>query len=483
MSTLTTRSIWFSLTALLLCSRLQAADGPSADQLLVNALNALGGQQSGLEITAKGWDACLGQAWSVKEGWARWELTDYRRTLDYKNGGTKHTALRRPAMDAGKIGGCGAQPNGGAAPQQSLVDGNSPWADQLVLWLTPQGFLQLFASTGKQAITRDGKGTTVLIPILRDEVTYPLSAHINSSNEIDLIRTRLDDPIFGDMQIEVEFGPYKQFGSVRFPGTWVLKQGGFPTLSLTIENAVATNDTVINTTPRRAAAPAPAPAAPFTSIGKGIYAIAGAYQSVAVEFEQFSVVIDGLQNDARVQDLIANVKKAIPNKPIRYVVSTHSHNDHANGLRQFAAEGATIITHEMNREFLRNALNTPRTLRIKPTEPNTVQVKLQTVKDRFVIEDKAGQRVEIYALGPSPHAADMLIAWLPSISTVVEADILQPWISPQFGGKNGPHPMLNYLDAELKKLKLTVKSFVPVHVPPQPPLMQRADLDAALQAR
>ena len=36
----------------------------------------------------------------------------------------------------------------------------------------------------------------------------------------------------------------------------------------------------------------------------------------------------------------------IPNKPIRYVVNTHAHFDHASGLAPIAAEGITIITHE-----------------------------------------------------------------------------------------------------------------------------------------
>ena len=48
----------------------------------------------------------------------------------------------------------------------------------------------------------------------------------------------------------------------------------------------------------------------------------------------------------------------------------------------------------------------------------------------------------------------MLIGYIPSTHTVVEADLLQPWISPQFGGKNGPHPLLVYLDQELKRLGL-----------------------------
>src|SRR5690606_22456027 len=111
-------------------------------------------------------------------------------------------------------------------------------------------------------------------------------------------------------------------------------------------------DTLENTLPQRGARPALANDGPaYEEIGPGIFAFHGGYQAVAVEFDDFSMVLDGLQSDARVQERIGLVKEAIPDKPIRYVLSTHSHFDHAYGLRQFAAEGATILTHHMNVVF------------------------------------------------------------------------------------------------------------------------------------
>ena len=59
---------------------------------------------------------------------------------------------------------------------------------------------------------------------------------------------------------------------------------------------------------------------------------------------------------------IAEAKKLIPNKPIRYVMNTHPHSDHTGGLPALVAEGATIVTQRNNEEFLEKALNTPRTL-------------------------------------------------------------------------------------------------------------------------
>ena len=67
-------------------------------------------------------------------------------------------------------------------------------------------------------------------------------------------------------------------------------------------------------------------------------------------------------NEARSLLYIAETKKLMPGKPIRYIMNTHPHSDHTGGLPAVVAEGATIITHENNQEFFERALNTPRTL-------------------------------------------------------------------------------------------------------------------------
>src|SRR5688572_11822063 len=74
-----------------------------------------------LEFTASGWEGCLGQPWNINGGWARWELTDYQRVIDYNTVTSIQTAQRRAAMDPDKIGGCGAQPNAEPVPQQSSI--------------------------------------------------------------------------------------------------------------------------------------------------------------------------------------------------------------------------------------------------------------------------------------------------------------------------------------------------------------------------
>lgn len=472
-----------TVTALLLTGSFLAFESVAQEvtpaQFRESALEALGGMDAtGVAFSGSGYDACLGQAWSVQEGWARWELTDYHRVIDYDQGASRHNTLRRAGMDPGRIGGCGAQQDVDPVQQQGYVDPAVSWSDQLMIWLTPHGFIELL-DDGQVEIADDDSGWRVTLRHNHENVDYTLIGDYNTAYELGSILTWVDDPVFGDMEVLAEFGPYQDHGDLSYPAYLNIRQGGFTTFHLDISEASLINDPL--EAPGNSRGRPPAPAAPdpaYEFIGDGIIAIHGAYQSVAVAFEEFTMVIDGLQSDARVEQLIETVEEAFPGKPIHYVLSTHSHFDHASGLRQFAALGATIITHAMNVDFFRDALSTPRTLRPDSSQPESVPLRLQGIEGRFVISDGSGQSVELYTLGPSAHAADQIIAYLPSIKTIVEADILQPWINPVFGG--GRHPFLVYLDEELNALGLDYESFVPIHVPPSPPLMERSALEQAL---
>src|SRR5204863_9947557 len=83
-----------------------------------------------------------------------------------------------------------------------------------------------------------------------------------------------------------------------------------------------------------AAAGAPAnPPATSEKLGDGVYLITGGYAVIAVDFKDYIALIECGQSEARALSVIEEAKKLIPNKPIRYVINTHSHFDHSSGLR------------------------------------------------------------------------------------------------------------------------------------------------------
>src|SRR5205085_9685638 len=91
------------------------------------------------------------------------------------------------------------------------------------------------------------------------------------------------------------------------------------------------------------------PAASSEKLGDGVYLITGGYVALAIDFTDHITIIESGQSEARGQAILAEAKRLIPNKPVKYVVNTHSHIDHSSGLRAAVGEGATILTYQLNK--------------------------------------------------------------------------------------------------------------------------------------
>ena len=103
-------------------------------------------------------------------------------------------------------------------------------------------------------------------------------------------------------------------------------------------------------------------AAQSEKLGDGVYLITGGYAVDRRRLQGSHRDHRGGQSEARGLAVIAEAKRLIPDKPIKYVVNTHSHIDHSSGLRAFVAEGATILTHQLNKAYLEKTLSLPHTL-------------------------------------------------------------------------------------------------------------------------
>ena len=191
---------------------------------------------------------------------------------------------------------------------------------------------------------------------------YKVVGYINNRNLVERVETWLENPIFGDMLVEAIYTEYRDANGVKYPATIVQKRGGQPTFEAQIlgvhanpANIAAAGDAAAGgrraRRPRRPAAPPAAAAGPTSEkLADGVYRINGAYNALAIEFKDHIVLFEGgPQNEARSLAIIAEAKKVIPNKPIRYGVLTHHHFDHTSGLPAVVAEGITIVTHDVNK--------------------------------------------------------------------------------------------------------------------------------------
>src|SRR5258708_7029155 len=190
--------------------------------------------------------------------------------------------------------------------------------------------------------------------------------------------------------------------------------------------------------------------------------------SVAVEFKDFIAVGEAPTSEARSSAVIAEIKKTIPNKPIRYVVVTHHHVYPSGRIRTYAAEGATVITDDHNKDYFQKVVLGPQSRAIEPdrlsqfafapTGPGPLM--LQTFTDQYQISD--GQRsIMLYHVDNLNHANDMLIAYLPQDKILINGDL---W-GPPPPGVTPANVNLNAvaLFRNLKRLKLDVAQHVPIH--------------------
>jgi len=268
---------------------------------------------------------------------------------------------------------------------------------------------------------------------------YSVTATINDLNEIEFVKTHVANPMLGDMVYEVRYGPYKQFGTVKFPSLIHHHQGdgrlnpGHSALEVEV-SAVKANASIQILAPPDSAK---VPLAPITRIeskklAEGVWYIGGiTHGSVAVEFRDFVTVIEAPLNERRAIAVIKEVRRLFPGKAIRFLVNTHHHFDHAGGMRTFVAEGATVVTHHLNRDFYEKLIfsRAPRTLeqdRLSLVGVSQFPVPLlEPVNDKYDISDGARTLV-IYALPAFDHAATMVVAYLPREQMMINADTYAP---------------------------------------------------------
>lgn len=277
-----------------------------------------------------------------------------------------------------------------------------------------------------------------------------------------LTKTELlsDDQVLGDITLETIYSDWRIVEKLTLPFHITDRIGG------AVQQDLQTSSITLNTHPPDSLFDMPEgyakidPVQPIPTVKKladGVYAILGPYNSVFVVFKEYVLVLEAGLNNRYAQASIAEIKKIAPDKPIRYLVSTHFHFDHLGGVRSYIAEGATIVTTATAKTIIQNIAAAPHVMRPDELSSHPKPAFVETFKDKRVFDD-GSQRVELYQIS-NPHVGEMIIAYLPKEKLLFEADMLDIH-------EAGTSPAGNDtvdLAEQLKKLGLNVERIIPVH--------------------
>lgn len=479
-----------------------------------------------IQYSGSGWSSRIGQTYGLAEDWPHYEVANYTRVIDYDTMWSREDYTRRQ----------GRYPLLGRPPMAeehvtSILSGNYAWdmqadkpvplanlyldgvsyADlrQLEVAITPHGFLKA-ALAAKDAtaislpivgasdagLSQFGRRVTIVSFTMGK---YRINGTINDQHLVELTDTWFPNPVYGDMDYEMRYTKYKDFGGVQFP-TLVHVHQGDPRLNpahnyyeytvMDVKANVAVMKMAVPEIVR--AAVAPPVKVESQKLADGVWLLGGGtHHSVLIEFNDFLTVVEAPQNEARSLAVIEEANRLAPNKLIKYVVNTHHHFDHAGGLRTYLSQGTTVITHESNKQYYLDILFSPAPRGLQPDRMALYSpmymisrrpAPIETVASfaggpgggaaKYVVTDGArvleifhvqdmAYELEDQSYAQGNHSADMLMAYLPKEKILINADLYSP---PAAGAAPTPPTAgMRTLYQNIRKQKLEVAQHAPLH--------------------
>jgi glyoxylase-like metal-dependent hydrolase (beta-lactamase superfamily II) len=283
--------------------------------------------------------------------------------------------------------------------------------------------------------------------------------------------------VAGDSSAEILYDDYRAVDGLKLPLHYVDRVAGVPT-----QEWRASSIELHATMPAERFSPPPVfarvvddpPEPAVQKLGDGLYLIRAPYNSMFAVFRDYVVAFEAPVSGGYAAAGLALIRATVPDKRIRYVVSTHFHFDHVAGVRAYVAEDIPILTTPDAQaviERIASARHTmhPDTLSRSPKVP-----RIEAVRGKRVIDDGTN-RVELYDIGPTDHVTHILAAYFPRAKVLFEADLWDIGSTEQvIAGADTVS-----LAKKIRELGLEVERIVPVHGAPGTIQM----LDQALAVR
>ncbi|MDQ3135065.1 MAG: MBL fold metallo-hydrolase [Acidobacteriota bacterium] len=278
----------------------------------------------------------------------------------------------------------------------------------------------------------------------------------------------VSDFVDGDTAQEVIFSGYRTIGKLKVPAARMTTRAGG-----VIED-VKYVDVQFDTRPPQSAfakpegfteLPMQTPSAiKETKLADGVYLFESANNTLVVEFKDYVLVVEPTVGSRGPQPTITKIKEMMPGKPVKYVVPTHHHDDHSGGVRTFVAEGTIIVTTPGNQRYFEQMARAPFTITSDRQTREPRQPIFEIISDKKRVFTDGEQIVEIIDIGPSPHAAEMLLAYLPKHKLVFQGDLIILPPDGKFVSDTVNDTTLHFAEA-IRRLGLDVERIAAVHGP------------------
>jgi glyoxylase-like metal-dependent hydrolase (beta-lactamase superfamily II) len=273
------------------------------------------------------------------------------------------------------------------------------------------------------------------------------------------VRTMDDDNIYGDSTFDLVLGDWKDVGGVKIAHSLSYQVNGVEVSKVTLKD-VAANPAIpadAFAVPDAVKSAAKAPATKdvpyqwvfrrllmsrFVDSDAVIYPPGGSLKLVelapnvqhvqgagannlVVAMKDHLVMFDAPYGELQSRMAIDLAKAKYPGKPVKYLVLTHHHMDHAGGLRTYVAEGATIVVAAPTKAHFDKTLRRPHTVATDEQQKARKPLRIQEVKDQLTLKDDAGNEIRLYNI-PNPHAEGYILSHVVKDNIVYVTDLISP---------------------------------------------------------
>src|SRR5438093_3222253 len=152
-----------------------------------------------VQYSATGMDFALGQAPNPSSPWPKFINKSYSRAINFEAPASRVERVRMQGENPPRGG--GLQPLVGEQPQTQtiIVGADTPWVQQLEIWMMPHGFLRAAAARNATIETKTVGGQKYNVVSFVGDNKARVNGYINAQNRVERVETWIDNPFFGDI--------------------------------------------------------------------------------------------------------------------------------------------------------------------------------------------------------------------------------------------------------------------------------------------